>query len=226
MALSVWGEENMPDLRFSLMVPLLAVLGGCAVVPASNPPAAPVPVEAAPAPGSWRATATAQDRDRIRGWYSAWETALADARAKGDGAKLEAEGVLLQPLAALPNPYLPAGNYKCRTVKVGSQGGPPGLIAYGWFACRVSAEQGIVSLVKTSGSQRPIGLVFPDDMRRQIFLGTLMLADESIPLDYGSDRMRDMAGLIERIGENRWRLVLPRPAYESLLDVIELVPAE
>ncbi|WP_152998778.1 DUF4893 domain-containing protein, partial [Sphingopyxis sp. H115] len=30
---------------------------------------------------------------------------------------------------------------------------------------------------------------------------------------------------VERIGDNRWRLVLPAPAYESLLDVIELVPA-
>ena len=43
--------------------------------------------------------------------------------------------------------------------------------------------------------------------------------------NYGSDRMRDMAGLVERIGDNRWRLVLPAPAYESLVDVIELVPA-
>ena len=31
--------------------------------------------------------------------------------------------------------------------------------------------------------------------------------------------------VVERIGDNRWRLVLPAPAYESLLDVIELVPA-
>jgi hypothetical protein len=52
----------------------------------------------------------------------------------------------------------------------------------------------------------------------------LVLGDEMMPLDYGSDRMRDMAGLIERIDDRRWRLVLPRPAYESLLDVIELVP--
>ena len=37
--------------------------------------------------------------------------------------------------------------------------------------------------------------------------------------------MKVMAGLVERIGDNRWRLVLPAPAYESLLDVIELVPA-
>ena len=55
--------------------------------------------------------------------------------------------------------------------------------------------------------------------------GTLVLGDESMAVSYGSDRMRDMAGLVELIGDNRWRLVLPSPAYESLLDVIELVPA-
>lgn len=198
-----------------------ALVGGCAVVPKSSPP---VTLEAPPEPGSWRATVTAQDRDRIRGWYGAWEAALADARAKGFASQIAAEGALLEPMAALPNPHLPPGAYQCRTIKIGGQAGTLGYTAYGRFACRVSAEQGIVSLTKTTGSQRPVGLVFPDDMRRQIFLGTLLLGDETTPLDYGSDRMRDMAGLIERIDQRRWRLVLPRPAYESLLDVIELVP--
>lgn len=207
--------------NFGMAIGALA-LAGCAVVPEAKPPVA---LEAAPEPGSWRATATAQDRDRIRNWYGAWESALADARAKGFGADLDREGALLAPLAALPNPHLPPGNYRCRTIKLGSQAGNVGFTAYGWFACRVNAEQGIVSLVKVTGSQRPIGLIFPDDMRRQIFLGTLLLGDETIPLDYGSDRMRDIAGLVERIGEQRWRMVLPRPAYESLLDVIELVPS-
>ncbi len=151
--------------------------------------------------------------------------ALADARARGYGADLDREGVLLQPMAALPNPHLPAGDYRCRTIKVGAQTGTLGFIAYDWFRCRVSAEQGLESLTKLTGSQRPVGLIFPDNLKRQIFLGTLELGDETVPVDYGSDRMRDMAGLIERIDDNRWRLVLPAPAYESLLDIIELVPA-
>ena len=176
--------------------------------------------------GGWRATATEQDRARIRNWYDSWEAALADARAKGHAADLAREGVLLQPMAALPNPHLPEGEYRCRTIKIGAQGrGGLGYIAYGWFRCRVSAEQGLWSLIKLSGSQRPVGLIFPDNLKRQIFLGTLELGDEARPVNYGSDRMRDMAGLVERIGDNRWRLVLPAPAYESLLDVIELAPA-
>lgn len=195
-------------------------LAACKAVPPMPPSAADVPVA-----GTWQATATDRDRSRIRNWYSSWETALADARAKGFGADVDREGVLLQPMAALPNPHLPAGDYRCRTVKVGAQRGALGYVAYDWFRCRVSAEQGIFSLTKLTGSQRPIGLVFPDNLKRQIFLGTLELGDETLPVDYGSDRMRDMAGLVERIGDNRWRLVLPAPAYESLLDVIELVPA-
>ena len=34
-----------------------------------------------------------------------------------------------------------------------------------------------------------------------------------------------MVGMLERIGDHRWRLVLPAPHFESMLDVIELVPA-
>lgn len=201
-------------------------LGACQTVPSVPPSAADVPPVEASDAGTWRATATAQDKDRIRNWYSSWTTALADARAKGFGASIDREGLLLQPTAALPNPHLPPGDYRCRTVKVGTQGrGTLGYIAYDWFRCRVSPEQGLMSLTKLTGSQRPMGLIFPDNLKRQVFLGTLVLGDETMPVNYGNDRMRDMAGLVERIGDNRWRVVLPAPAYESLLDVIELVPA-
>lgn len=207
--------------RYLLALLTGASLGACQTVPTVPPSAADQP-----AAGSWRATATGQDQERIRSWYSSWQAALADARAKGHGAAIDREGVLLQPMAALPNPHLPPGDYRCRTIKVGAQGrGTLGYVAYGWFRCRVAQEQGLSSLTKLTGSQRPVGLVFPDNLTRQIFLGTLELGDEKMAVNYGSDRMRDMAGLVERIGDNRWRLVLPAPAYESLLDVIELVPA-
>ena len=39
------------------------------------------------------------------------------------------------------------------------------------------------------------------------------------------DRGRDLVGVLERIGERRWRLVTPWPAAESNLDLLELVPA-
>ena len=43
-------------------------------------------------------------------------------------------------------------------------------------------------------------------------------------MQYGIDETRDVAGYVERIAPGRWRLVLPEPAFESRLDVIELVP--
>ena len=57
-------------------------------------------------------------------------------------------------------------------------------------------------------------------------LGTMMFGDEKKPIDYGRDDGRDMAGYVERVGEKRWRLVLPWPKFESIVDVVELVPAE
>jgi hypothetical protein len=44
-------------------------------------------------------------------------------------------------------------------------------------------------------------------------------------MHYGADPERDVAGFIERIGPERWRLVMPWPHFESRLDVMELVPA-
>ena len=59
---------------------------------------------------------------------------------------------------------------------------------------------------------------------RGVFLGTLVLGDEDRAMRYGQDETRNVAGYLERIGERRWRLVMPRPHYESLTDVMELVP--
>jgi Domain of unknown function (DUF4893) len=57
-----------------------------------------------------------------------------------------------------------------------------------------------------------------------IFLGTMILGDETRALRYSRDRERDLIGIIERVGPGRWRMTFPRPRYESLLDVIELTP--
>ena len=57
-----------------------------------------------------------------------------------------------------------------------------------------------------------------------MFLGTLALGDERSPIAYRRDPQRDLAGLVERIGERRWRIAFPYPAFESMLDVVEVVP--
>ena len=148
--------------------------------------------------------------------------ALAEVQASEFAGELAKAALLYDPKKRLENPLPPEGKYLCATHKLGGQF--LAFIAYPDFVCAVYGEGDKRQFVKLTGSQRPVGLIFPDHLKRQIFLGTLELGDEKMAVNYGSDRMRDMAGLVERIGDNRWRLVLPAPAYESLVDVIELVP--
>ena len=183
------------------------------------------PALAEAAPARWRSVATEPDQDRIRKWRTAWTEALAKAQP-AHGAALAAEGALLQPDAAIEWQAPPAGDYRCRTIKIGGKSEANlDFIAYPNFTCRISGDGSILRFRKLSGSQRPVGRLFPDANRRMIFLGTLELGDETRAFDYGHDRERDMAGILERVAERRWRLVLPRPAFESTLDIIELVPA-
>jgi len=174
----------------------------------------------------WRQVATSADRQRLRGWRSAWVDGLRQAEAAGYSEPVRREGVLLQPDAALGGAGVPNGSYRCRLLKLGarSQGLLP-FVGYPPFACRIKQEGDLQGFAKLSGSQRQVGLIFPGDQLRQMFLGTLVLGDERRAMQYGVDEARDLAGFVERIGPNRWRLVLPSPRYESLVDVLELVPA-
>ena len=172
----------------------------------------------------WRRMATLSDRERLRNWRSAWAEALPKAKAE-DAAGVAREGALFQPDLALKGSDPPAGGYRCRVFKLGAKGtAMRDFIGYPYFDCRVDQEGDVRSLYKTSGSQRPVGLILDDSEARSVFLGTLMLGDEQAPLTYGSDGQRDMAGFVERIGDKRWRVVLPYPHFESVLDVVELVP--
>ncbi|WP_245662093.1 DUF4893 domain-containing protein [Sphingomonas pruni] len=169
--------------------------------------------------------ATAHDRMRLRNTRQAWLEALAKARAAGQGKAIAAQGVLFDPDRALADAKPPASDYRCRVFKLGGQRpGNRDFTAYPAFRCRIDPEGGLLSFYKIGGSQRPVGLIFDDGGARQIFLGTLSLGDEDMPMDYGRDANRDMAGIVERIGPRRWRLVLPYPHFESWLDVVELVP--
>lgn len=173
----------------------------------------------------WHKSATANDRQRLRGWRTAWTQGLAKARASKHDAELAREGLLLDPDAALQWRAPPDGLYRCRTIKIGAQSaGMPDYIAYPAFDCRIRTENGVMHLSKLNGSQRPIGLLLPQPPNRMIFLGTLQLGDETRTFRYGGDQDRDLAAVAERIGESRWRLAFPFPHFESTIDVMELVP--
>jgi hypothetical protein len=192
----------------------LFALASCATTPATPPT------------HRWQATATEADRVRLRDWRTAFMRALEQARAGGNGAEVEREGKLLEPDAALGGP-IPNGDYRCRAIKVGAKSeGLLNYIAYPAFRCRVSQQGNVQHFDKLSGSQRPHGTIYPSDQLRSVFLGTMVLGDETRAYQYGRDPERDLAGWVERIGDNRWRILFPYPHYESTLDVIELVPEQ
>ncbi len=206
----------MAGVRLLLLLPLLAA--GCA-----HPEARPADEVRAPvrAVADWRRVATPSDRERLRNWRAAWLRGLAEAR-RGAAAEVAREGAVLDPDAALAHAALPPGEYRCRLLKLG---GLLPFTPYPYFRCRVHREGDAVRLTKLTGSQRQVGLVFPHDDRRQAFLGTLLLSDETRAIDYGRDADRDVAGWVERVGERRWRVAFPSPRFESVMDVMELVPA-
>jgi hypothetical protein len=173
----------------------------------------------------WHQVATQSDRNRLRDWRKSFTDALEAANKSGHSAEIAREGKLLDPDAALSSGAIPNGTYSCRVIKVGAkQAGLLDYVGYPPFVCRIEQERDLQGFAKLTGSQRPVGLIFPADPMRQVFLGTLVLGDEREARQYGQDETRDIAGYVEKIGPNRWRLVMPKPAFESQLDVMELVP--
>jgi hypothetical protein len=169
---------------------------------------------------------TPADRLRLRNWRIAFTAGLDAARKSGHAADIAREGALLDPDAALTGPAIPNGPYRCRVIKLGAQ--PQSTVTFASSpvsACAIKAERGLQQLNKFNDVQRYAGLIFPDDAMREVFLGTLIVGDETRALQYGQDEPRNVVGYVERIGTRRWRLVMPDPHFESRIDVMELVPA-
>jgi len=212
---------------------MIAVLGivvtGCADLqrrPQADMSRASVTVEPPAKSEAWRRIATEGDRDRIDRLGLAWQAALEEARRGGHSADLRREGRLLEARGALPRPAPTPGSYNCRMIKLGQTGTRgPVFERFRPFFCYVEVEGELLTIVKQTGSQRPAGRLWEDDREdRLIFLGSLALGNEDQPRAYGEDPRRDMAGIFERIGPFRWRLVIPWPQSTSKLDVFELTP--
>lgn len=219
------GRVNRASFAHAAALAAALALASCAYTdgvtgrPAGSNPDQPLPTD-------WRTIATPDDRRRARGWRDAFVEGLARARAAGHAEEIAAEGALLVPDAGLIDPRPPAGDYRCRVIKLGAKSaGPLDYIAYDYFRCRIDDDGVVARFAKTSGSQRQIGTIYPENRMRMVFLGTLELGDETRTHIYGADADRDLVGAVERIGERRWRIVFPYPRFESLVDVLELIPA-
>ena len=198
------------------------LLSGCQT-PVKDRAGVSLTLEEGPA---WQKVASPDDTTRLERAAAAWEQALADARKAGFSRQVRAEGELLDPAAALARAAPPPGSYRCRVIRLGTTA-PRGraFIAHKPFFCHVGVNKDQLSITKQTGSQRPGGYLWDtDDTRRLIFLGSLALGSEDAPLAYGEDPARSMAGIFERYGDFRYRLVVPWPRQDSKLDVFELIP--
>ncbi|OYY76947.1 MAG: hypothetical protein B7Y43_12865 [Sphingomonas sp. 28-62-20] len=210
----------MMTAKFLSTIVLMAALAACGGHSARVEAGVPV------ATANWRAVATQPDRERLRDWRDAWMAALDRIRGS-DAAELAAQGALFDPDHALLDGVPPAGDYRCRVFKLGGNGTAMAeFTRYPDDRCRIETNGGVSKFYKITGTQRQSGTIYPDSPSRAVFLGTLSLADEKRAMDYDRDDVRNLAGYFERVGEKRWRLVLPRPQFESILDVIELVPLQ
>jgi hypothetical protein len=170
-------------------------------------------MEPAPAGEAWRDAAEPADVAAIDALPTLWGEALR-------GVKVGAEAELLDPVGALEHPALPPGSYHCRVVRVerGRTQGFPSQF------CFVRGESdGRLSFNKQTGSDLPNGWLFADAGPRYVFLGAQQRRPGENSLAYGAERARDIAGVVERVGAFKWRLVVPRTSPRGVW-VYELTP--
>jgi hypothetical protein len=195
----------------------LAPLAACQT---PGPVRQPVQVEVEQETRAWTRTITPEHLERLEAIDQAWAGALAAGRTAGFARRIRSEGALLEPSAGqawgAPSP----GSYRCRRIRLGTQGRQRGLAASGPFFCHIGDEGEKLSLTQQTGPERPGGYLWEDGGRRMVFIGAVSRGREDVPPAYAQAPERDVVGLFERIGTFRYRLVMPRDA--GVLDVIEL----
>ena len=171
----------------------------------------------------WKTIITPADRGRL--------DRLAESISKGDAIAAAsnpapADTKVLRAIFDPPDTPIAvgrlAGNWRCRTIKVGEI-----LVVYSWFKCRIAATADGLHLEKTSGSQRLSGGLYADGPTRLVLLGAGTVNDEP-PVPYSAlagqpaDPDADMVGVLTQPAPDRLRIVFPFPRYESIYDVMEL----
>jgi hypothetical protein len=199
----------------------LGLLGPAAQARTVEAGASPVAV----VPGTdWRSLAQPRDRARLDSLTDAWAEALESVRGGGHAPAVAAAGALLDSRPAGDGAQPIAGNYRCRSLRLGTTDpDASAFIAYPAFRCRVRIEGGVTIFEKLNGSQRTAGVILPGTPVRSVLIGTEAMGNESGYPAYGSNAERDRIAAVERVGPDRWRLVFPRPSNGAIVEVMELV---
>lgn len=198
-------------------------LAGCTTTPRRpQATAATPPVQQQIA---WRGLVQPADLSRIEGLAADWIKALGAARGAGFTRRLRQEGPLFDPAIALPVPAPAPGAYRCRLFRLG--GGARGRGAFslvGSFFCFISVEGRQLRFVRETGSPRPVGFLYDDsDDTRLVFIGAAAGRRETSVPAYGDRLERNVVGVMQRVGNFRYRLVLPSRA-DTPIEVYELTP--
>jgi hypothetical protein len=212
--------------RVLLSCAFAAGLAGCAA-PAERPrEAARVSVSVEEAE-TWRATASPRDAGLIDAIDAKWSAALATLRSKGQARAIAARGALLEPGGALARAAPAPGPYRCRLVRIGAAAPRARPISVtGESFCFVGVEDAQLTLTSDIPSRRFGGYLWETrESRRLVFLGAGPAPGGRSPSAYGEDPTRDLAGRFERIGEFRYRLVLPAQGPETQIQLLELSAA-
>lgn len=179
---------------------------------------------------SWQEQISEPDRKRLAGLWNAWTRALNQAADAGEGLRLAELGSLAVADAAKPAPLPAAGAYRCRTVKIGVRQsarmqGMPALDLAPPHPCTITAKDGLLWFEQLEGPARLGGTLYADG-ERMVFLGTKALRGELGMRAYGSDATRDQVGVLQALGDGRWRLELPWPHWQSNLEIVEISPID
>lgn len=206
---------------FGLLLPVV-LLAACQ--PLAPPPAAH-PVATIEEAEEWRSVASAEGAAALDRLPETWTEVQSEMRSSRLARRAEAEGDLLDPRVALPRAAPAPGPYMCRLIRLAatSPRARPWLET-GGFYCFVGVDGGRLSLTVEGGPERLGGYLWEErDGARAVFLGSAARGRGRLGA-YGDSPATDAVGLVERLGDFRYRLTLPARG-DHRLSVYELVAA-
>ena len=210
----------MPELRVHAVLALAALLAACAPATRSAPPAPAASVTIEPEE-DWRRTALPEHAgisEDLPPLFRSLAAAAAQARGGADRELLDADRLLAR---VAPAP----GAYRCRLVRLPPPAGARRERSGGRSGfCFVGAEGERLSLTLETPARRIGGYLWESaDSRRLVFLGAAFAPPARTAPPYATPGA-STAGLFERIGDFRYRLIV-RGSAPGTLDVYELVAA-
>jgi hypothetical protein len=217
----LWEFFAMSRLRLVYGLTMLAASAACQTPPPDKSAGAPprIVVEEAEA---WRSVASDRDALALDALPDRWSRALAAGRAANLSRRIAAEGDLLDPQARLVRAAPAPGSYRCRYIRPGGRRWVSSVQGF----CYVGVEEGQLTLATELRGLRFGGYLWElKGGERLVFLGGAIPNGARTPMAYGENPSRDAAGLVERIGEFRYRLTMPEPAPGAGLTVVEMVAA-